>query len=187
MLESMCKSFISGLVSLSATSVRAAYGITARNILFVALRCILAKAAQGGTILSDTHIDVCEGGHSPEERRAFAEILARIGDKWTVLVVGVLAHGPMRYRQIFKLVDGISQRMLTLTLKGLERDGIVTRTVYPTNPPRVDYELTERGKTLVVPLHLLWKWAKANHTPIEGTRRDFDQQRSKDGATACLE
>jgi DNA-binding HxlR family transcriptional regulator len=107
--------------------------------------------------LSDTHSDVCEGGHSPEERRAFAEILSRIGDKWTVLVVGVLAHGPMRYRQIFKRVDGISQRMLTLTLKGLERDGLVTRTVYPTNPPRVDYELTERGKTLVVPLHLLWK------------------------------
>jgi DNA-binding HxlR family transcriptional regulator len=90
----------------------------------------------------------------------------------------------MRYRQIFKRVDGISQRMLTLTLKGLERDGLVTRTVYPTNPPRVDYELTERGKTLVVPLHLLWKWAQTNHTAIEGTRRDFDQQRSKDGATA---
>ena len=134
--------------------------------------------------MSDTHSDVCEGGHSPEERRAFAEILSRIGDKWTVLVVGVLAHGPMRYRQIFKRVDGISQRMLTLTLKGLERDGVVTRTVYPTNPPRVDYELTERGKTLVVPLHLLWKWAQANHTAIEGTRRDFDQQRSQDGAAA---
>src|SRR6201993_2654385 len=104
MLESMCKSLIwSGL--LSATSVRAAYGTTARNILFVALRCSSEKIAQGGTILSDTHIDVCKGGHPPEERRAFAEILARIGDKWTVLVVGVLAHGPMRYRQIFKRVD----------------------------------------------------------------------------------
>ena len=134
-------------------------------------------------MLSDTHNDVCEGGHSLEERRAFAEILSRIGDKWTVLVVGVLAHGPMRYSQIFKRVDGISQRMLTLTLKGLERDGLVTRTVYPTNPPRVDYELTERGKTLVVPLHLLWKWAQANHTAIEGTRRDFDQQRKDEAAT----
>jgi DNA-binding HxlR family transcriptional regulator len=134
--------------------------------------------------LSDTHIDVCKGDHSPEERRAFAEILSRIGDKWTVLVVGVLAQGPMRYRQIFKRVDGISQRMLTLTLKGLERDGLVTRTVYPTNPPRVDYELTKRGKTLVVPLHLLWTWAQANHTAIEGARRDFAQQRSKDGAAA---
>jgi DNA-binding HxlR family transcriptional regulator len=134
--------------------------------------------------LSDTHIDVCEGDHSPEERRAYAEILSRIGDKWTVLVVGALSLGPKRYRQIFKLVEGVSQRMLTLTLKSLERDGLVTRTVYPTNPPRVDYELTERGKTLIVPLHLLWTWAQANRTAIEGTRRDFDQQRSKDGAAA---
>jgi DNA-binding HxlR family transcriptional regulator len=123
--------------------------------LFVALRCISTKLAQGGTILSDTHIDVCEGGHSYEERRALADILARIGDKWTVLVVGVLSQGPMRYSQIFKQVEGVSQRMLTLTLKSLERDGLVTRTVYPTNPPRVDYELTERGKTLIVPLHVL--------------------------------
>src|ERR1700686_3343430 len=99
----MGNSFIFDL--LSATSVRAAYGITARNMLFVALRCIPAKSAQGGTILSDTHM--CEGGHSPEERRAFADILAHIGDKWAVLVVGVLAHGPMRYSQLFKLVGGI--------------------------------------------------------------------------------
>jgi DNA-binding HxlR family transcriptional regulator len=152
--------------------------------LFVTLRCISTKIAQGGAILSDTHIDVCKGGHSCKERRALAEILARIGDKWTVVVVGVLAHGPMRYSQIFKLVEGVSQRMLTLTLKSLERDGLVTRTVYPTNPPRVAYELTERGKTLIVPLHLLWTWAQANRTAIEGTRRDFDQQRSKDGAAA---
>jgi DNA-binding HxlR family transcriptional regulator len=158
--------------------------MTARYILFVALICSLAKIAQGGTILSDTHIDVCEGGHSPEERRAFADILARIGDKWTVLVVGVLAHGPRRYSQIFKLVEGVSQRMLTLTLKSLERDGLVTRTVYPTNPPRVDYELTERGKTLTAPLHLLWTWAQANRTAIEGARRDFEQQSSKNGAAA---
>src|ERR1700680_4849870 len=157
--------------------------MTAWNFLFVTLRCISAKIAQGGTILSDTHIDVCKGGPS-EEHRALADILARIGDKWTVVVVGVLSHGPMRYSQIFKLVDGVSQRMLTLTLKGLERDGLVTRTVYPTNPPRVDYELTERGKTLIVPLHLLWKWAQVNRTAMEGARRDFDQQRSNDGATA---
>src|SRR5713226_7702092 len=109
MLESMCKSFISGLVSLilagaSARSISVAYGMTARNSLFVALKCIVAKSAQGGTILSDTHIDVCKGGHSPEERRAFTDILAHIGDKWTVLVVGVLSLGPTRYSQISKLV-----------------------------------------------------------------------------------
>src|SRR5258705_7217461 len=185
MLESMCKSFISGRLldtrGARVTSVRAAYGRTARNILFVALRCSSAKIAQGGTILSDTHIDVCKGGHSPEERRAFTDILAHIGDKWTVLVVGVLSLGPMRYSQIS---EGVSQRMLTLTLKSLERDGMVTRTVYPTNPPRVDYELTERGKTLIVPLHMLWAWAQANRTAIEGARREFDQQRNKDDAVA---
>jgi DNA-binding HxlR family transcriptional regulator len=153
--------------------------MTAWNCLFVTLRCISAEIAQGGTILSDTHIDVCKGGHSSEEHRALADILARIGDKWTVVVVGVLAHGPMRYSQIFKLVEGVSQRMLTLTLKSLERDGLVTRTVYPTNPPRVDYELTERGKTLIVPLHLLWTWAHTNRTAIEGARRGFDQARNR--------
>src|SRR5438309_11975174 len=115
MLESICKSFISGL--LGATSVRAVYGIPARNILFVALRCSLAKIAQGGTILSDTHMDVCKAGHSSEERRAFTDILAHIGDKWTVLVVGVLSLGPMRYSQIAKLVEGVSKRMLTVTLQ----------------------------------------------------------------------
>src|SRR5712672_1760010 len=168
MLESMCKSFISGRLldtrGARVTSVRAAYGITARNILFVALRCSSAKIAQGGTILSDTHIDVCKEGHSPEERRAFTDILAHIGDKWTVLVVGVLSLGPMRYSQIFKLVEGVSQRMLTLTLTSLERDGIVTRTVYPTNPPRVDYELTERGKTLIVPLALQLPFMKISES-----------------------
>src|SRR3981081_3104152 len=178
MLESTCKSFISADL-LGATSVRAAYGITARNILFVALRCSSAKIPQGGTILSDTHIDVCKGGHSCEDRRAFADILARVGDKWTVLVVGVLAHGPKRYSRIFKLVEGVSQRMLTLTLKGLERDGLVTRTVYPTNPPRVDYELTERGKTLIVPLHMLWTWAQTTRPAVEPPRRDFDQDRNR--------
>ena len=69
--------------------------------------------------MSDTHIDVCKGGHSSEERRAFADILARIDDKWTVLVVGVLSLGPRRYSQIFKLVEGVSQRMLTLTWRTL--------------------------------------------------------------------
>jgi len=127
--------------------------------------------------LSDTHTDVCPEGHPHEECRALADILARIGDKWTVMVVGVLSQGSMRYSQIFKAVDGVSQRMLTLTLKNLERDGLVTRTVYPTNPPRVDYALTGLGRTLIVPLHALWTWAQANRSAIENTRRDFDQRR----------
>jgi DNA-binding HxlR family transcriptional regulator len=75
------------------------------------------------------------------------------------MVVGALSQGSMRYSQLFKLIDGVSQRMLTLTLKGLERDGLVTRAVYPTIPSRVDYALTERGQTLIVPLRALWTWA----------------------------
>jgi DNA-binding HxlR family transcriptional regulator len=134
--------------------------------------------------LSHTHTDVRAESHSYDECRALADILVRIGDKWTVMVVGALSRGPMRYSQILKLIDGVSQRMLTLTLKSLERDGLVTRTVYPTNPPRVDYELTERGHTLIVPLQALWTWAQANRAAIEDTRRDFDQLRLHNGVAA---
>jgi DNA-binding HxlR family transcriptional regulator len=102
------------------------------------------------------------------------ELLQRIGDKWTIKVVVTLVEGPMRYNQIFKSVGGISQRMLTLTLKNLERDGLVLRTMYPTIPPRVDYELTERGKTLFEPLNALWTWVEANHAAIEKDRQAFD-------------
>ena len=121
--------------------------------------------------MSDTHINVRPESYSPEghvygECRALADVLARIGDKWTILVVGVLSKGPMRYSQIDRLIEGVSQRMLTLTLKGLERDGLVTRTVYPTIPPRVDYELTERGQTLIVPVMALWSWAQENRVAI---------------------
>ena len=91
--------------------------------------------------MSDTHTLVPSGQHAQGDCAAVTDVLARIGDKWTVVVVGALSHGPMRYSQILKAIDGVSQRMLTLTLKGLERDGLVTRTVYPTNPPRVDYTL----------------------------------------------
>src|ERR1700680_1115948 len=101
----------------------------------------------------------------------------RIGDKWTVKVVITLSQGPMRYSLIFKSVGGVSQRMLTLTLKNLERDGLVSRTVYPTIPPRVDYALTERGQTLIVPLNALWTWVQANHAAVEDTRLAFDKRR----------
>ena len=80
------------------------------------------------------------------ECRAISETLARIGDKWTVLVVELLAGGPTRFNEIRRTIGNISQRMLTLTLRELERDGLVTRTVYPTIPPRVEYHLTEKGQ-----------------------------------------
>jgi DNA-binding HxlR family transcriptional regulator len=155
--------------------------------LFAALRCIAEKIAQGGTFLSDTHILVPSEGHAHEDCRALTDVLARIGDKWTVMVVGVLSQGPLRYSQILKVIDGVSQRMLTLTLKGLERDGLVTRTVYPTNPPRVDYTLTERGQTLTVPLRGLWLWARANKVAIDEARRKFDQGRPSGPLGALLQ
>jgi DNA-binding HxlR family transcriptional regulator len=113
--------------------------------------------------------------------RDFVETLARIGDKWTVMVVGALAKGPIRYNEIRRRVEGISQRMLTLTLKGLEQDGLVTRTMYPTIPPRVDYELTELGRKLIVPLKALSKWARENRSAMLAAREAF-QRRGQHGS-----
>jgi DNA-binding HxlR family transcriptional regulator len=122
--------------------------------------------------LNDTNTPVraCEAGHKP----AVTETLARIGDKWTVMVVGALHQGPMRYNQLRRAVEGISQRMLTLTLKGLEEDGLVNRTMYPTIPPRVDYELTDLGRGLSKPVEALGKWAMDHQTEIQAARARFD-------------
>ena len=106
--------------------------------------------------------------------RAISETLARIGDKWTVLVVELLRNGPMRFNKLRSTINGISQRMLTLTLRGLERDGLVTRTVYPTIPPRVEYELTPLGRTLRAPLGAIAEWARANRPMIERAQTLFD-------------
>lgn len=126
--------------------------------------------------------------HETENCRAVADVLARIGDKWTVYVVGFLQDGPMRFNELRRAVGGISQRMLTLTLKGLERDGLVTRTVYPTIPPRVDYELTELGRTLIVPLSAIGEWAVKNRPLVEKARRSFDARAAsgKTGLTGRL-
>ena len=115
----------------------------------------------------------------PEDCRAISEILARVGDKWTVLVVGLLGEGPVRFNEIRRLVNGISQRMLTLTLRGLERDGLVTRTVHPTIPPRVEYELTALGHSLFEPLDAVAGWARKNRLAIEKKRREFDADTMK--------
>src|SRR3978361_1345069 len=86
--------------------------------------------------------------HVPEDCRAVSEVLSRGGDKWTVLVVSTLGDGPKRFNELRRALGSISQRMLTLTLRSLERDGLVTRTVFPAVPPRVDYELTDLGGSL---------------------------------------
>lgn len=116
--------------------------------------------------MSETNIFVPESSLSAADCRGLADVLATIGDKWTIMVVGTLSRGPLRYNEIERRVGGISQRMLTLTLKRLEMDGIVTRTLFPSVPPRVDYELTPLGQTLrgaLVPLHL---WAAQNKETI---------------------
>jgi DNA-binding HxlR family transcriptional regulator len=112
--------------------------------------------------------------HVPEDCRAVSEVLARVGDKWTVLVVSTLGGGPKRFNELRRALGSISQRMLTLTLRGLERDGLVTRTVFATVPPRVDYELTRLGRSLLEPVSELGLWARHNRATIEDARRRFD-------------
>ena len=113
---------------------------------------------------------------STEDCRALSSILARIGDKWTVLIVVLLGDGPKRFNEIKRMVGGISQRMLTFTLRGLERDGLVKRTVFPTTPPRVDYELTKLGGTLWQAVEPLSLWARAHVGDIVKSRQQFDEK-----------
>jgi DNA-binding HxlR family transcriptional regulator len=114
--------------------------------------------------------------HENSDCRGVASILARVGDKWSVFVIMLLGGGPRRFNEIKRMVGGISQRMLTLTLRGLERDGLVTRTVFPTIPPRVDYELTDLGRGLSQPVQALGMWAADHRTEIEDARARFDRR-----------
>jgi DNA-binding HxlR family transcriptional regulator len=114
-------------------------------------------------------------GDMPADCQSVNEILARVGDKWSVLVVSLLGDGALRFSELRRLIGGISQKMLTTTLRGLERDGFVTRTVTPTIPPRVDYELTALGRDLLVPVRALGEWAKRNRSRVENARARFDQ------------
>jgi DNA-binding HxlR family transcriptional regulator len=112
--------------------------------------------------------------HLPGDCRAIGEILARVGDKWSILVVSRLGEGALRFNELRRSIGGISQRMLTLTLRGLERDGLVTRTVFPTIPPRVDYALTPLGRDLLEPVATLGAWAIRNQAKIARAREQFD-------------
>jgi len=123
---------------------------------------------QEGTAMIPRNLQVAE------DCRAVSEVLARVGDKWTVLVVGVLGEGPKRFNELRRALGSISQRMLTLTLRALERDGLVTRTVFPTIPPRVDYALTRLGHSLLDPVSRLGLWARQHRSAIEQARRRFD-------------
>jgi DNA-binding HxlR family transcriptional regulator len=146
------------------------------------------QTAQEGTFLKPEHTKVTRhsdvpkppvlppNAHLESDCRGVASILARVGDKWSVFVIMLLGGGPRRFNEIKRMVGGISQRMLTLTLRGLERDGLVTRTVFPTIPPRVDYELTDLGRGLWTPVEALGKWAQDHQVEIEDARARFDRR-----------
>ncbi|WAS90161.1 winged helix-turn-helix transcriptional regulator [Nannocystis punicea] len=114
--------------------------------------------------------------HQQESCLAVRDVLSRVGDKWSVLVVSMLSDRPLRFSELRRTIEGISQRMLTLTLRGLERDGLVTRTVTPTVPPRVDYELTDLGRTLLDPVQALAAWADGHRVEIARARERFDRK-----------
>ncbi len=110
---------------------------------------------------------------------AVREVLDLVGDKWSVLVVQTLSDGPVRFNELRRSIDGISQRMLTLTLRGLERDGLVSRTVHPTVPPQVEYALTDLGRTLRKPIQGLAEWADANRVALQQARDRFDAAQAR--------
>jgi DNA-binding HxlR family transcriptional regulator len=112
--------------------------------------------------------------HLPSNCDAVSSVLARVGDKWSVMTVMLLSDGPVRFNELKRRIGGISQRMLTLTLRGLERDGLVTRTIFATIPPRVDYELTDLGHSLQAPVEAMGQWAMQNVARIQAAREAFD-------------
>jgi DNA-binding HxlR family transcriptional regulator len=114
--------------------------------------------------------------HLLADCRRVGDILARVGDKWTILVLMAIGDRRIRFGQLHRTVDGISQRMLTVTLRNLEHDGILIRTAYPTIPPRVEYELSDRGRSLKLALTPVGKWVMENRADIEETR-----ERVRDG------
>jgi len=136
------------------------------------------KDAQERTATSPGHTRVSDP--NSHDCRAVSGILARIGDKWSVLIISRLGEGPRRFNEIKRMIGGISQRMLTLTLRNLERDGLVSRKVTPTVPPRVDYALTDLGRDLLIPVSALGDWA-IKHTPcIAAARAQFDASEAAD-------
>ena len=113
----------------------------------------------------------------PRVEALVTEVIGRVADKWTMIVLEVLTeHGEQRFTQIARQAEGISQKMLTQTLRQMERDGLVTRTVHPVVPPRVDYRLTDLGTTLAEAFCGVWVWAAKNVDRIAAARVSFDQR-----------
>lgn len=127
-----------------------------------------------------TLVEVDYAAEGEANCKALGQILERIGDKWTIMIVGVLSvSGATRFNALQRAIPGLSHKMLTTTLRGLERDGLVTRTVFATIPPRVDYELTEQGRSLHEPLLNLASWARSQRPYMEGSRKKFDDGKDK--------
>lgn len=125
--------------------------------------------------MSAEHTNDTESRHELQsDCQIINSILSRVGDKWSMLVVMTLGSGPRRFNELKRLIGGISQRMLTLTLRGLERDGFVSRTFFPTVPPRVDYELTDLGRSLRPSVELLGAWVVSHQAQIQAARMRFD-------------
>lgn len=114
------------------------------------------------------------------------DVLHRVGDKWSVLVIDRLGQGSQRFSELRRSIDGITGRMLTVTLRGLERDGLVTRTMHPVIPPRVDYELTPMGTTLLKTIQQLMDWADSHAGDIYQARQMYDEQHAP-GEPPCTE
>ena len=110
------------------------------------------------------------------ECQRVGQVLARIGDKWTVVVINELGEGPQRFNALQRAIAGVSQRMLTLTLKNLERDGLVSRTVTASVPPRVDYALTDLGRSMLVPVRALGQWAQGHIPQMDAARARYDSR-----------
>jgi DNA-binding HxlR family transcriptional regulator len=124
--------------------------------------------------------------HTPANCHA-REMLARVGDKWSVYVIHVLGDaGKLRFNQLRSRVDGISQRMLTVTLRGMERDGLVTRTIYPEVPPRVEYALTDLGATLRRLVRGLVEWSEAHLTEVDAARAAYDARNRRTAKSTSI-
>lgn len=115
-----------------------------------------------------------------EECPKISQVLARIGEKWSVLIIIMLAARPHRFSELKRAIGGVSQRMLTLSLRGLERDGLVKRTVFPVVPPRVEYELTPVGRSLHAPVSALGEWARNHLAEIDAAREAFDRKEARE-------
>ncbi len=124
--------------------------------------------------------------HLPsEECPKVSQVLARIGEKWSVLIIIMLAERVRRFSELKRAIGGISQRMLTLSLRGLERDGLVRRTVFPVVPPRVEYELTPLGRSLHTPVSALGEWARNHLAELDAAREAFDRKEALEAQNAA--